>query len=298
MGPGVVPQIIGNELHGVHPLGVESLTVSVSVRKDPSSVGKNDNALSPLDITRKARMAPIGPLRTDPDPVAQREPRRLGRFCLARSLLGWHRIGGSFGRGPGRPILDLGVDGVWRDHTALDQHALGVPDPLRPVAELRVVIGAFTFDPVAERVGVEPRRSLGELRDGEGSSLPRRVERSEVIDGDGAESGSTPKIVHTTRRAKSIHRGESDMFDGILETVHPLSTVLLLMGYGLALPIVARLTQLKARRHRLAIVGHQVGMTIALIGWAVLGRVPMVLIHLVWMIGVRIWFGNDRSAAP
>ncbi len=77
--------------------------------------------------------------------------------------------------------------------------------------------------------------------------------------------------------------------------MHPLSTVLLALGYGLSIPIVARLTQLKQHRNRLAIVGHQVGMTIALVGWATRGRVVMVLIHLGWMIAVRIWFGNDRT---
>ncbi|MEZ5227222.1 MAG: hypothetical protein R2710_11245 [Acidimicrobiales bacterium] len=77
--------------------------------------------------------------------------------------------------------------------------------------------------------------------------------------------------------------------------MHPLSTVLLLLGYGLSIPIVARLTQLKATRNRLAIVGHQVGMTLALIGWATRGRVAMAILHLLWMIGVRIWFGNGRA---
>ncbi len=82
------------------------------------------------------------------------------------------------------------------------------------------------------------------------------------------------------------------MFGGILGSVHPLSTVLFVLGYGLALPIVARLTQLKATRNRLGIVGHQVGMTIALVAWATRGRTIMVLLHLAWMIGVRIWFSG------
>lgn len=69
-----------------------------------------------------------------------------------------------------------------------------------------------------------------------------------------------------------------------------------MLGYGLALPIIARLTMLKAKRSRVGIFGHQIGMTIAMIAWAVRGRPTMVVLHLAWMIGVRIWFGNDRSS--
>ncbi len=77
--------------------------------------------------------------------------------------------------------------------------------------------------------------------------------------------------------------------------MHPLSTALFVLGYALALPVIARLGQVKASRNRLAIVGHQFGMTCALIGWALGGRLLMVGLHLAWMIGVRIWFGGPRS---
>lgn len=78
--------------------------------------------------------------------------------------------------------------------------------------------------------------------------------------------------------------------------MHPVSTVLFLLGYGLALPIVARLTAAVAQQHRLAIIGHQVGMTIAAVGWLLRGRVVFALVHLAWMIGVRIWFAARAPA--
>lgn len=84
--------------------------------------------------------------------------------------------------------------------------------------------------------------------------------------------------------------------------MHPLSTALFVLGYGLALPIIAKLTVLKAKRSRVGIFGHQIGITIAMVAWAVRGRPTMVVLHLVWMIAVRIWFGNDgttkRRSAP
>lgn len=77
--------------------------------------------------------------------------------------------------------------------------------------------------------------------------------------------------------------------------MHPLSTALFILGYGLALPIVARLTQMKATQNRLGILGHQVGMSIALLAWATKGRPLMVVIHLAWIIAVRVWFGNQAG---
>lgn len=81
--------------------------------------------------------------------------------------------------------------------------------------------------------------------------------------------------------------------------MHPISTVLFLIGYALALPIAFRLGRVVSQQHRLALTGHQAGMTIAAIGWLVRGRVPMAVAHLVWIIAVRIWFavGSQDSRA-
>jgi hypothetical protein len=80
--------------------------------------------------------------------------------------------------------------------------------------------------------------------------------------------------------------------------VHPVSTALFLLGYGLSLPIVFRLTRIIATQNRLAFAGHQVGMAMALVGWAVSGRVLMAVIHGAWLIGARIWFGLGEHRTP
>lgn len=81
--------------------------------------------------------------------------------------------------------------------------------------------------------------------------------------------------------------------------MHPVSTALFLLGYGLSLPIVFRLVSIIAQQQRLAFAGHQVGMAIALLGWILNGRVMMAAIHAVWIIAARIWFGTaSRSGSP
>ena len=75
--------------------------------------------------------------------------------------------------------------------------------------------------------------------------------------------------------------------------MHPLSTILFLLGYALALPVAARMPQVVAQQHRLALTGHQVGVGIATVGWLVRGSIVIVVIHLAWLIGVRLWFSAD-----
>jgi galactitol-specific phosphotransferase system IIC component len=81
--------------------------------------------------------------------------------------------------------------------------------------------------------------------------------------------------------------------------VHPVSTALFLLGYGLAMPIMFRLIHVIAVQHRLAFLGHQIGMVLALLGWALRGRVLMAIIHGIWLIATRIWFATSarRSEA-
>ena len=44
--------------------------------------------------------------------------------------------------------------------------------------------------------------------------------------------------------------------------MHPLSTVLFLAGYGLALPLAGRIATIVGNQQRLAFAGHQVGVLI------------------------------------
>jgi hypothetical protein len=74
--------------------------------------------------------------------------------------------------------------------------------------------------------------------------------------------------------------------------VHPLSTALLLVGYGLALPLAGRLPAIVQQQQRLAMAGHQAGMMVAMIGWISRGGYVAGAAHAVVMIGVKIWFDH------
>lgn len=83
------------------------------------------------------------------------------------------------------------------------------------------------------------------------------------------------------------------------EPVHPLSTALLLIGYGLSLPIGAKLPAVVRHQHRIALIGHQLGVLIVAAGWLLAGRTIIALTHALWFALVRLWFwhGRRRSAA-
>jgi len=72
--------------------------------------------------------------------------------------------------------------------------------------------------------------------------------------------------------------------------VAPVSVPLLLLGYALALPIGMKLGKVVAQQHRLALLGHQVGIMLAVVGWAVRGRPMMAFLHVLWLLGARAWF--------
>lgn len=72
--------------------------------------------------------------------------------------------------------------------------------------------------------------------------------------------------------------------------MHPLSTVLFLLGYSLAIPIGMRMVSIVATQQRLAVTGHQFGVVLALVGWLLRGSLVIALIHVAWLIGVRLWF--------
>jgi hypothetical protein len=81
--------------------------------------------------------------------------------------------------------------------------------------------------------------------------------------------------------------------------VHPVSTVFFLLGYALALPAAFRMRDIVAQQHRLALAGHQAGLTLASVGWLLRGSVSIAVIHLAWAIGVRVWFAlGARRPAP
>lgn len=72
--------------------------------------------------------------------------------------------------------------------------------------------------------------------------------------------------------------------------MHPISTALFIVGYGLSLPIAFRLISVVGQQQRLAFAGHQIGVAIALLGWLLTGRVAITVIHGLWLIGARVWF--------
>lgn len=73
--------------------------------------------------------------------------------------------------------------------------------------------------------------------------------------------------------------------------MHPISTALFLVGYGLALPIATRLPTVVANQSRLAIWGHQFGLLIAALGWVLRGGILVAVLHLAWMAIASVWFG-------
>ncbi len=66
--------------------------------------------------------------------------------------------------------------------------------------------------------------------------------------------------------------------------------MLFLLGYSLAIPIGLRMVSIVAAQQRLAVIGHQVGVVFALVGWLLRGSVVIALIHVAWLVGVRLWF--------
>lgn len=72
--------------------------------------------------------------------------------------------------------------------------------------------------------------------------------------------------------------------------MYPVTATLLLLGYALALPIGMKLPQVVAQQNRLAMVGHQVGIVIAGVGWLLKESVGLAVVHGLWLVGARIWF--------
>ncbi len=72
--------------------------------------------------------------------------------------------------------------------------------------------------------------------------------------------------------------------------MHPLSTALILLGSALALPIAFKFVAVARNGNRMAFIGHQLGVLIAMAGWLVSGRVSIALIHAAWFAFAQAWF--------
>jgi hypothetical protein len=78
--------------------------------------------------------------------------------------------------------------------------------------------------------------------------------------------------------------------------VNPIGIALLLVGYGLVVPIATKMNRVVRTQNRLALTGHQIGILVVCLGWMVGGRVPLIWIHLLWAIVAVIWFNWFASA--
>ncbi len=77
--------------------------------------------------------------------------------------------------------------------------------------------------------------------------------------------------------------------------MHPISTLLIVLGYGLALPVAVRWRTVRPGMRNVALVGHQVGVGIAAAGWLMRGLILLAVIHLVWMFAARFVLGRLLS---
>lgn len=80
------------------------------------------------------------------------------------------------------------------------------------------------------------------------------------------------------------------------DVVQPVSTLMFFVGYLLALPIAFRMTSVVAKQHRMALTGHQTGVGLAAVGWLTRGAIVIALIHVAWIVGVRIWFSANPGS--
>lgn len=77
--------------------------------------------------------------------------------------------------------------------------------------------------------------------------------------------------------------------------MHPVSTLLFLVGYALVLPIALRRAKLDPSHLRLALSGHQLGLFLAGVGWLMSGRPWVAAAHLGWAVAARAWFQAQQK---
>ena len=82
--------------------------------------------------------------------------------------------------------------------------------------------------------------------------------------------------------------------------MNPGAVVLLLLGYGLAIPIGARITHLPIKRLRVAVVGFQIGAILAGLGWALRSSPWMAVLHIAGAVGARLYLNAKlrKAKAP
>jgi len=65
---------------------------------------------------------------------------------------------------------------------------------------------------------------------------------------------------------------------------------LILLGSALAVPIALRYASVASHQNRLAFVGHQLGVVLAIVGWSLSGRLWVGFGYAVWFAGAQAWF--------
>lgn len=162
-----------------------------------------------------------------------------------------------------------------------------------PIPEDEVAIRWFAFQAVTKCVGVEPGEALGGLAYTKGPPFPVRAEDVVAIDRNSFKPRPAAKVVGFGWQGLGVlvwGHGRSLAQIGHDGPVHPLSTLLLLLGYGLALPIGARFRAIARKQSRVAFTGHQVGVGVATLGWAFRASLGLVVAHLVWLFAARLLF--------
>jgi hypothetical protein len=72
----------------------------------------------------------------------------------------------------------------------------------------------------------------------------------------------------------------------------------MILGYGLAMPILFRFSWVVERQHRLALLGHELGMLLAAAGWVARGQILVAVAHALWIVLANLWFRLGRPQPP
>ncbi len=72
--------------------------------------------------------------------------------------------------------------------------------------------------------------------------------------------------------------------------MHPLSTIMLVLGYFAAIPLATQIVSIVMKQRRIAMVGHQAAFLVVALGWTLRKWVYVALIHGMWLVGTRLWF--------
>ena len=70
--------------------------------------------------------------------------------------------------------------------------------------------------------------------------------------------------------------------------MNPVVFSLLLLGYGLAVPVLMNWRRIPTKYRANALIGHQLGVAVAALGWLVRGKILIAGAHLIWLIAARV----------